>query len=387
MENQKEGKFQSGNVILVTLAHLVHDIYSAFLAPILPLLIEKLSLSYSLASLLTVAQRLPSLANPLIGIIADKTSVRYLVITSPSLTAITMSLLGLAPTFTVLLILCTVMGFSSALFHVPSPVLVRQISGNRIGKGMSYYMLGGELARSLGPLTIMGAVSLWGLEGTYKLIPFGLLASGILYFKLKKIKVEEKKVEREKKKNAKETFREYLPLFSTIMGLVFFRSIMKGSLTTFLPTYLTEQGESLWLAGISLSILQFAGAGGTLFAGTISDRLGRRRTLLITWIILPVILWGFISLQGILTFPLLIILGFFLFATDPILLAVANEIKSDRPAFINGIYMALNFVMSAFAILVVGIIGDNFGLAVTYNIASFAALLVIPFVFLLPKDR
>lgn len=386
MENQKEGRFQSGNVVLVTIAHLVHDIYSAFLAPILPLLIEKLSLSYSFASLLTVAQRLPSLANPLIGLIADKTSVRYLVIISPSLTAITMSLLGLAPTFTVLLILCTVMGFSSALFHVPSPVLVRQISGNRIGKGMSYYMLGGELARSLGPLTIMGAVSLWGLEGTYKLIPFGLLASGILYFKLKKIKVEEKRVEWEKKKNVKETFREYIPLFSTITGLVFFRSIMKGSLTTFLPTYLTEQGESLWLAGISLSILQFAGAGGTLFAGTISDRLGRRKTLLITWIILPVILWGFISLQGILTFPLLIILGFFLFATDPILLAVANEIKSDRPAFINGIYMALNFVMSAFAILVVGIIGDNFGLGVTYNIASFAALLVIPFVFLLPKD-
>ncbi len=90
-------RFQSGNVVLVSLAHLVHDIYSSFFAPILPLLIEKLSLNYTTVGLLSLVQRLPSLLNPFVGLMADRIALRYLVIITPAVTAVSMSLLGLAP--------------------------------------------------------------------------------------------------------------------------------------------------------------------------------------------------------------------------------------------------------------------------------------------------
>ena len=61
---QKSEKFQIGNVITISTAHLVHDVYSSFLAPLLPLLIEKLSISYTMAGILTIIQRIPSLFNP-----------------------------------------------------------------------------------------------------------------------------------------------------------------------------------------------------------------------------------------------------------------------------------------------------------------------------------
>lgn len=173
-------KFHFGNVATISFAHLVHDVYSSFLAPLLPLLIDKLSISYSLAGMLSVFQRLPSFLNPVIGILADKMAVRYLLIVSPAITAVSMSLLGVAPSYTVVVILLLVMGLSSAMFHVPAPVMIKHVSGARIGKGMSIFMLGGELARTLGPLFVLSAVSLWGLEGTYKLIPIGLAASFIL---------------------------------------------------------------------------------------------------------------------------------------------------------------------------------------------------------------
>ena len=82
MENKE--KFQIGNVSTITIAHLIHDTYTAFLAPILPLIIEKFSISLSLAGLLSVIQRIPSLLNPFIGILADKMKVRYFVIFAPS---------------------------------------------------------------------------------------------------------------------------------------------------------------------------------------------------------------------------------------------------------------------------------------------------------------
>ena len=53
-------------------AHFVHDCYTAFLAPALPLIIDKLGISYGMTGLLAVIQRIPSLVNPLIGIVAER---------------------------------------------------------------------------------------------------------------------------------------------------------------------------------------------------------------------------------------------------------------------------------------------------------------------------
>ncbi|MEA2095582.1 MAG: MFS transporter, partial [Candidatus Cloacimonadota bacterium] len=126
MKNKK--KFQFGNVLTVSFAHLSHDIYSAFLAPLLPLLISKLGISLSMAGFLDVVRKLPSLFNPLIGLMADRICVRYFVIFAPAITGIAMSLLGIAPTYIVLLILLFIAGISNTLFHVPSPVMIKHVS-------------------------------------------------------------------------------------------------------------------------------------------------------------------------------------------------------------------------------------------------------------------
>ena len=157
MKNKK--KFQFGNVLTVSFAHLSHDIYSAFLAPLLPLLISKLGITLSMAGLLDVTRKLPSLFNPFVGLIADRVCVRYFIIITPAITGIAMSLLGIASSYPILLILLFVAGISNTLFHVPSPVMIKHVSAEQVGKGMSYYMLGGELARTLGPLLITAAIS------------------------------------------------------------------------------------------------------------------------------------------------------------------------------------------------------------------------------------
>jgi FSR family fosmidomycin resistance protein-like MFS transporter len=384
---KKNDKFQFGNILTVSFAHLLHDIYSSFLAPILPLLIDKLSISYTLAGFLSVAQRIPSLLNPFIGIIADRFPVRYFIIAAPSLTAVSMSLLGAAPHYTALVILLLMMGISAALFHVPAPVMIKHTAGDRIGKGMSFYMLGGEIARTLGPLIILGAISLWGLEGTYRLIPFGLIVSFVLYLKVRNIKISDDFKKNGKKYGANQTFIKLLPFFSTLAGITFFRASMKAALTTFLPTYLTVQGDSLWAAGISLSILQLAGAAGTLFCGSISDRIGRRTTLLIVSIVSPLFMWLFIVLDGIFTIPLLIIIGFVLFATGPVMLAVVQDINSERPAFVNGIYMTINFLIGALAVMIIGILADWIGLENTFKIAALLSIGSIPFVMKLSNKK
>ena len=179
----KKKNFRTADIVLISVVHFVHDVYSSFFAPILPLLIDKLGMSYSVVGALSVIQRLPSLLNPFLGILADNISVRYFLIIAPALTTIVMSLLGIAANVFTLGLLLFIMGVSATLFHVPGPVFIKNLSGDKIGRGMSFYMLGGELARTVGPMVILGGVSLWGLEGTFRLAPFGLAASLILFFR------------------------------------------------------------------------------------------------------------------------------------------------------------------------------------------------------------
>ena len=384
MKNKK--KFQFGNVVTISFAHLSHDIYSAFLAPLLPLLIAKLGISLSMAGLLDVVRKLPSFFNPFIGLMADRICVRYFVILSPAITAIAMSLLGAAPSYPILVILLFVAGISNTLFHVPSPVMIKHVSADQTGKGMSYFMLGGEIARTLGPLLITAAISWWGLEGSWRVMPLGLVASIILYVKLTNLKINQD-FQKKKDTGAKETFRKLIPFFIIIFGITIFRAAMKLSLTLFLPTFLTKQGSSLWLAGISLAILQFSGAIGTFFAGPISDKFGRKNILLITSIVNPILMWIFISANGSYMIPLLIIMGFFLFASGPVLLALVQDTDSDHPSFVNGIFMTISFGVSSLMVLLIGFLGDRFGLILTYRFCAIISVASIPFILMLKNKK
>lgn len=369
----------------ISFAHLIHDIYSSFLAPILPLLIEKFGLSYTLASVLSIVQRAPNILNPFVGIIADKYPVRWFVILTPLITAISMSLLGLASSYTMLCILLFVAGLSAVIFHAPSPVLVKEISGNKVGKGMSFYMIGGEVARTLGPLIILGAVSIWGLEGSFKLLPFSILASVIIYIKLKNIDTH-KHAKGNADANVWKTFRNLLPLFLIMSGVIFFRQFMKSGLTTFLPTYFDDyKNQEYWVGVMSLVVYEGAGILGTLFGGTLSDKIGRKKILIVSAVVSPLLLLLFLNASGIYVFILLILVGFFQFAASPVLLAYIQEIDSDHPSFVNSIYMFLSFGFGSITLLFFGLMSDWVDISFSMNISAYVAFGAIPFIFLLPS--
>jgi len=386
-KTEQNGKFETSNIILVSLTHMLHDIYSSFLAPLRPLLIEKFGIGLALASVWDIIMRIPWFLNPIIGIIAERTAARYFVIVTPAITAISMSLLGVAPSFTIVSILLFVMGISGAFFHVPSPVMIKRLSGKYTGRGMSFFMFGGEMARTLGPLIITAAVSVWGLEGTWKLIPFGLVASFVLFLKLRKIKISSEFQKRAGERPAYlSTLRNYLPFFLILIGITLFRAIMKSGLTAFLPTYFyNEKGETLWFANSALAVFQLAGAVGTILAGSISDRLGRKTTLLIISILSPILMFLFINSTGYTSFVFLLLLGLFVFAPGPVLMALVQDVSKKLPVFMNSIYMTISFVTSAMSVFFAGMLGDWIGLEKTYLISSFLALGAIPFVLLLKK--
>ncbi len=375
-------KFQKAKVFTISFAHLSHDTFSAFLAPLLPLLIAKLEMSLFMAAFLDIARRIPALFNPFLGLIAEKTGAKYFVILTPAITAICMTLIGLTSSYVVLFILLFVAGISAAFFHVPSPTMIKESSGDKVGTGMSFFMVGGELARTIGPLVATAAVSVWGLEGIYKLMPLGIIASIILYVKLKDFDTNRPIGKPKEKGDTKKLLKKYFPFFIVIGSFILFQSGMKSALTLYLPVYLVNQGESLWYAGISLSILQSFGVLGTLVSGNLSDKIGRKHTLIIASIGSAISMGLFIYFDTIFILPLV---GLFLFATGPVLMATVQDTSSHMPTFMNSMYMSINFGVSSLIVFGVGILGDNIGLDLTYIICNILAIGCIPMSFLLTK--
>lgn len=369
--------FNTGKILLLSACHFVHDIYSSFLAPLLPFLIEKFSLSLTQAGLLSTVMQIPALMNPYIGKLADRISVRYFIILAPAFTAVPMSLLSIAPSYGVLLLLMFLTGISVSLFHVPAPVLVYKVSGTRTGRGMSFYMTGGELARTLGPLIIIGVVSLLGFEGYYPVMVVGILVSGVMFFKFKDMPVT---VKPKTPPSIRRVCREMKHILLPLSGIIFVRGFMHACLTAFLPLYIMQQNGNVWMAGIALSIFEAAGVVGILAAGSLSDRFGRKQVLLFCLVVAPFSLLLFTCLSGIFQLVLLVITGFSLLSTTPVMLAMIQENSKDGSSAANGVFMMISFMARSAVVVVVGFVADMLGLQQTFVICGVIGIAGIPLV-------
>ena len=116
-------KFDTPTVVTVSFGHLVHDTYPAFLGPLMPLLIPKLGLSLGAAGVLVSVLRWSALIQPFLGYWADRTDPRYWVILAPTVTALGMSLLGIAPSYLAVVVLLVLAGLSHAAFHPSAAAL------------------------------------------------------------------------------------------------------------------------------------------------------------------------------------------------------------------------------------------------------------------------
>ncbi len=381
-EQKQPEALQTSKVVTIAAGHAAHDTYSAFLPPLLPVFIEKLSLVKAEAGLLTVFLQAPSLLQPFIGHLGDRLDLRFAVILTPAITAACMSLLGVAPGYAMIALLLVTAGISAALLHSVAPVLAGRLSGRHLGYGMGFWMVGGEVGRTLGPIVVVSAIAVLGLEGTPWLMVGGFLASALLFFGLQGVS----SVPTHDTQSAS-FFRVTLSMRSLLlplMGIVTARAFMMAASTTYLPIFFREEGASLWFAGVSLSLLEAGGVVGALLGGFASDVLGRKRVLAVSLAAAPMILFALVHFTGWYRLPLLVALGCVGLMATPVIMASVQESFPSNRALANGIYMALSFVVRSIVVVLVGFLADRMGMRQAFQLCAALALLGTPFIFLLP---
>jgi len=287
--------------------------------------------------------------------------------------------MGTTSSYGGLMVLLFLAGISVALFHVPAPVLVAQVSGSKKGRGMSFYMTGGETARTIGPLLAVGAVSLVGLDRLYLTSVLALMTTILLYVRLGRLDIKSSGT---RSHSFRGTLKEIWPVLAPLSGIITARAFMQAALTVFLPVFVERETGNLWLAGMALACYEGLGVVGILSAGIFSDRLGLRRILTFSVVLSPLCIALFVLTSGYVRFFMLLITGFVLLASSPVMLALIQENAGDSPSSANGLYMMVSFLVRSAAIVLVGVIGDVVGLSNMYLISAGMGLCGIPFLFM-----
>jgi MFS transporter, FSR family, fosmidomycin resistance protein len=368
--------FETARVVLLSIGHAVHDMYPAFLAPLLPLLQAKLGLSNTLAGSLATFLRSSSLAQPAIGYLADRTSARVFVILAPAATAVCMSLTGVASSYSLVALLLFFVGLSHACYHAPAPAMIVHVAGDRVGMGMSFFMTGGELGRALGPILIVVIVEWVGLERSYLAAIPGLLFSALLVRLVGPIRRQAKPAETA---DLRRIFAERRGPLLLLLGFVWTRALLVGSLGVFTPTYLTTRGFSLTQAAIGYAVLELAGAVGAMAGGTLSDRLGRRRTLLLAQSLATPCFLAMVFGPPLLLFPLLALCGVVIFSPTPVALAALQEWLPEVRSLASGLYFGLNYVATGLAAVLFGVAADRLGVPMAFHLLGLVPMATLPF--------
>ena len=376
--------FQTAEVITVAGAHGAHDTYFSFLPTILPLLIEKFSLSTAQAGFLTAFSQIPNLLQPLIGLLADRKNLKMLVVLAPALSGCLITLMGVAPNYGTVALLLLLAGFSTAGFHAIAPGMVGAHSGRKVGRGMGFFMVGGELGFSIGPLLVVATIGYLTLRGLPWLMVLGLLASFILFFRLRQVSTV-RLIENKSSLPVRQVLAELPPLLLPIISTVFITGFLTANVVNYLPTFMAREGAAFSLAGASLSVVEISATVGVLLMGFVSDRLGHRNVAILGIVASVVFSLGFLWTKGWLQILMLVGVGLTIFVPNPAFLAILQTRFQYNRSLVNGMYMSSSFILRSLAVVIVGFLADHYGMRPVFAWSAAASLLAVPLMLLLPN--
>ncbi len=376
--------FGARGVAALAAGHGVHDTYSGFLPPLLPELMGAMALSRAEAGALTVFLQGPSLLQPLVGHIADRTDLRRAVALAPAVTAVAMSLLPAVTGYLAAAALLLVAGLAAAVLHAAGPPLAGRLSGRHLGSGMGLWMVGGELGRAVGPVVVVTAIQFLGHGGTPWLALGGGAASAALLAQAGRWPTPEPRPRADGDSFAR-GLRDLVPLLVPLAVLIAARSFVVAAATVYLPMALRERGTGLWLSGAALTLVEAAGVAGAMAGGWLSDRVGRRRVLALSLLGASALLTALDLARGAARAALLAPLGLVALAGTPAIMAIVQEAVPARRSLANGLYMALAFTVRSAVVVLVGAIADRLGFSATYLLCAAAGLAAVPAALALPR--
>ncbi len=358
------GPWLAGHAPLMSLAHLILEANFNFLPVTFVLLIPKLGLTYGqIGTLALLASLSGTISQPLFGWLSDRGDPRYIVLGGLAWGGALMGLVGFMPSYAALAVLLGLAALGSAAFHPPAAALSSLTEAGNRGRAMSLFSVGGNLGAALSPALVGLALGVVGLAATAIVIPLSLVTAVLLARQLRHIQLPARG--REGGDGQAITLGQgSAAALAAIVAVVGARSYFQLALMTYLPEWLRADGQSLAMAGAALAIFMVAVSVGSLFGGSLSDRVGRLPVIAASLIIMTAGHWLLLHTSGLPQMAAVVLVGVMIGASFPVTIVLAQEAWPQSIGFASAMAMGLGWLPSGLGAWAVGQIADGSTLTV-----------------------
>ncbi len=274
----------SGLVPLFVLAHFSHHLMAALLPPLLPLIRDDFKLDYTQASwigsVFTLAYGVSQLPA---GWLADRIGARLLITVGISGVAVAGLMVGLSPSYTIMVVFLVLMGILGGGYHpAASPLVSASVDTKNRGRALGLHQIGGTASFFLTPLIAVGIAAAFGTwRSSFIILAVLTFLFGVIFYvmlarqgKTKQAEevISQSSVEKAPAKSSNSGHMAKLVPF-IIMGVVL--QIATYSAIYFIPMFASDQLKTSKEVGAALlALAQFAGLWAGPVGGYLSDRIG-----------------------------------------------------------------------------------------------------------------
>lgn len=384
-----KGELDRRSLTVLGLAHMCTDMCQGAVPALLPFLAVQRGYSYTaLGSLILAATIGSSLIQPVFGLVSDRVRQPWLMPLGVLVAGAGVALAGVTPSYGWTVAAIAVSGLGVAAFHPEGARFAGVAAGERRGRGMSMFSVGGNAGFALGPLLTTPLVLAFGLSGTLGLVLPGMVMALILHRHLGRLR----ELDAHRAAAATAAGAPHVPdrwgPFTRMGTVVALRSGVYFGLQSFVPLWFVQRLDSTESVGnAALTAMLVAGAIGTLAGGRLVDRIGPRAVLLGTMVAsVPLLVVLPLVGPGV-AFGVLAAIGLVTIASFSVTVVLGQQYLPNRTGLASGVTLGLAIGVGGLVATALGVLADARGLeSVLWVIAALpvpAALLSLT----LPRER
>ncbi|MDI7259973.1 MAG: MFS transporter [Thermodesulfobacteriota bacterium] len=372
-------------LILLTAGHFVTDINTGALPAYLPFIKESLTLSYTMTAFIVLIFNVTSsVIQPVFGYFSDRWSAKWLLPTGCVIASLGLGFLGIGPSYGWVLLFAALGGLGQGSYHPEAFKTVNSLSGEKKASGISFFLVGGSLGLSVGPLLATLFFKYLGLKGSLLFLPPGI-AMAIIFLTTPSWRAKTSPPPHKSKTSLPPgSSRPGLFPMTLLLLTVILRSTTQLSIKTFVPLYFIHsfQKDPL-IVGKFLSTYLLAGTFGSLVGGVLADRYGYKRTVILSLGLTPFLLYLFFYTTGITSLVLLGIAGLVLSSSTAITMAMGQSYMPRNLGMASGLILGLAMGIGGVGTMLLGWVADQWGVIFSLRIVFILPLLsLLPFFYL-----